>query len=63
MQTLTAHDQRRVSVLAFCDSRSVARYVAGRTLRTMLKLRIELALKELGFDHLVRTKAGRNATG
>jgi hypothetical protein len=52
--SLPAHEVRRVAVTAFADLRSVEKYLRGGDLRPMAKLRIELALKELGHGEFVR---------
>lgn len=46
--TLRAHDQRRVSVAAPVDPRTLVRYLRGRPIRHLSALRIERALAELG---------------
>lgn len=54
---LDAHDKRRVAVEALCDHRSVANYLDGKPVRTMLRMRIEAALRKLGFGEAVRSEA------
>jgi hypothetical protein len=46
---LTAHEVRRVSVTALVDPKSVRRCYAGGPVRTLTRLRIERAARELGF--------------
>lgn len=45
---------REVSVKASCDPRSVAKYLDGKPLRSLVKNRIEAALRRLGLDEHVR---------
>lgn len=51
---LSGHDMRRVAVEAVCHDRSVKRYLEGKQTGDMTRLRIEAALRKLGFNGSVR---------
>lgn len=52
---LDAFTIRRISVAGDgVDPRTVHAYLSGLTLRTTTRLRVERALREVGFAHLVR---------
>ncbi len=50
---LPAHIRRRISVLASCDDRTVAKLLAGKLVMPLTRERIEGALRELGLGHLI----------
>jgi len=56
-QQLTAHEMRTVAVKALCDDRSVRKYLDGKPVRDLLRMRIERALRECGFEAAVRAEA------
>lgn len=47
---LTAHDTRRVAVVACCDPRSVVARLDGRKQHSTVAARIDAALIQLGFE-------------
>lgn len=47
-QTITQADRFRIAGTAEVDPRTVARYLAGGTVRPLLQARIERALRQLG---------------
>ena len=55
--SLSPHDCRRIAVAASCDPHCVAQYVKGAPLRSTTIDRIERALRNLKFDHLVDVRA------
>jgi hypothetical protein len=54
---LTAGEIRRVAVLAFCDPRTVARYLRGDRVQPLSAERIRLALDSLGNSASMRSIA------
>ena len=59
---LSAHDRRRVSVLACVEPQTVNRYLAGLA-RSTTSARIEQALREMGREDLIIRVADDLATG
>lgn len=47
-------DMREVAAKAYCDPRTVAKYLDGCEMRSTAQRRIENALRDLGFTGLVR---------
>ena len=55
---LSAHDQRRLAVAAYCDLKTLKRYFADpESVRSTSRSRIERGLVEIGLAHLVRGPA------
>jgi hypothetical protein len=54
---LDAHVRRRIAVEAVCDARSVKNYLDGKPLRALVRTRIEMALRRLGYGGAVRAEA------
>ncbi len=53
---LTAHEKRRISVIAAVDPRTVDQYLAGKAKSTTAS-RIEDALRQLGWFEFIRREA------
>jgi|HubBroStandDraft_1064217.scaffolds.fasta_scaffold320805_1 hypothetical protein len=51
---LSPYDRRRVAIKALCDVRSVNKYLRGGELQAMLRVRVEAAMRGLGFGSEVR---------
>jgi hypothetical protein len=51
---MSGQDRHRVAVEAVCHERSVTRYLTGARMDNNTRLRIEAALRKLGFDRAVR---------
>jgi len=58
--SLTAHEARRIAVVAVVDPRTIQQYFAGKA-KSTTSARIEQALRELGLFHLLRSRQGRAA--
>lgn len=55
----TAHDRRRIAVLAEVDPATVLSFLQGGPVRPLSRLRIERAMRELGFG----PRAARRSRG
>lgn len=56
---LSGHDERRICVQGRVDPRTLKKYLAGETVRPMVRERIEEALATTGFGVLVRRPLAR----
>jgi len=50
---LTAHTTRCIAAASATDPRTVRRFVKGQPMKSTTQARVERAIIELGFDHLL----------
>lgn len=55
-RTLGHREQLAVAVAAGCAMRSIAAYLRGDRMRSTTLLRVENALRSLGYEHLLRPR-------